>query len=97
MANFLKQHIWPALALGPGMRKSIHTKRQEKLRAVLKAARKSAGLTQDQLTARLGAYNTFVSKYERGERQLDVVEFIAVAEALGIDAASTIQRVAADR
>lgn len=78
------------------MRKSIHTKRQERLRAVLKDARKSAGLTQDQLTARLGAYNTFVSKYERGERQLDVVEFIAVAEALGVDPRRLLETVAAD-
>ena len=78
------------------MRKSIHTKRQERLRAVLKAARKSAGLTQDQLTARLGAYNTFVSKYERGERQLDVVEFIAVAEALGVEPRELFDRVATD-
>ncbi|MGO4705517.1 helix-turn-helix domain-containing protein [Microvirga sp. 2MCAF38] len=78
------------------MRKSIHTKRQERLRAVLKAERKKAGLTQDQLTQRLGAYNTFVSKYERGERQIDVVEFIAVAEALGIEPAQLFKSVLAD-
>lgn len=63
---------------------------------MLKAARKNAGLTQDQLTARLGAYNTFVSKYERGERQLDVVEFIAVAEALGVEPAVLFKAVVND-
>ncbi|WP_262029428.1 helix-turn-helix domain-containing protein [Microvirga sp. Mcv34] len=67
------------------MQKSIHTERQERLRALLKAARKKAGLTQDELTERMGAYKTFVSKYERGERQLDVIEFIALAEALELD------------
>ncbi|WP_201838913.1 helix-turn-helix domain-containing protein [Microvirga zambiensis] len=67
------------------MQKSIHTKRQARLRALLKAARKNAGLTQDGLAERMGAYKTFVSKYERGERQLDVIEFIAVAGALELD------------
>ncbi|MBO1903654.1 helix-turn-helix transcriptional regulator [Microvirga sp. 3-52] len=75
------------------MQKSIHTKRQERLRALLKAARKKAGLTQDELAERMGAYKTFVSKYERGERQLDVVEFIAVAEALKLDPRALIDQV----
>jgi len=75
------------------MQKSIHTKRQERLRALLKAARKKAGLTQDELTARMGAYKTFVSKYERGERQLDVIEFLAVAEALKLDPKALIDQV----
>ena len=75
------------------MKKSIHTKRQERLRALLKAARKEAGLTQDQLAERMGAYKTFVSKYERGERQLDVIEFLEVAEALQVDPNSLIEAV----
>ncbi|MEE1609704.1 helix-turn-helix domain-containing protein [Microvirga sp. CF3016] len=75
------------------MQKSIHTKRQERIRALLKAARKKAGLTQDELAERIGAYKTFVSKYERGERQVDVVEFIALAEALGLDPKALIDQV----
>jgi transcriptional regulator with XRE-family HTH domain len=78
------------------MQKSIHTKRQERLRALLKAARKKAGLTQDELAQRMGAYKTFVSKYERGERQLDVIEFIAVAEALKLDPRALIDQVMRD-
>jgi transcriptional regulator with XRE-family HTH domain len=78
------------------MQKSIHTKRQERLRALLKAARKKAGLTQDELAERMGAYKTFVSKYERGERQLDVIEFIAVAEALKLDPKTLIDQVMRD-
>jgi transcriptional regulator with XRE-family HTH domain len=78
------------------MQKSIHTKRQERLRALLKAARKKAGLTQDELAERMGAYKTFVSKYERGERQLDVIEFIAVAEALALDPKALIDQVMRD-
>jgi transcriptional regulator with XRE-family HTH domain len=78
------------------MQKSIHTNRQERLRALLKVARKMAGLTQDELAERMGAYKTFVSKYERGERQLDVIEFIAVAEALKLDPRALIDQVMRD-
>ncbi|MCB8821550.1 helix-turn-helix domain-containing protein [Microvirga rosea] len=78
------------------MNKSIHTKRQERLRAMLKAARKEAGLTQDELAERMGAYKTFVSKYERGERQLDVIEFLEVSEALKLDTASFLSRLKND-
>jgi transcriptional regulator with XRE-family HTH domain len=42
-------------------------------------------MTQAALAARLNRPQSFVSKYERGERRLDVVEFGEVARALGID------------
>lgn len=74
------------------MQKSIHGKRQERLRVLLKAARKKAGLTQDELAERMGAYKTFVSKYERGERQLDLIEFLAVAEALRLEPKTLIDQ-----
>jgi transcriptional regulator with XRE-family HTH domain len=77
------------------MNKSIYTKRQKRLRALLREARKKAGMTQDQLDQRLGAYKTFVSKYEKGDRRLDVVEFIAVAELLGVEPEEVIAAVRA--
>jgi transcriptional regulator with XRE-family HTH domain len=70
--------------------KSIQTTRQEKLCMLLRHARKKANLTQAQLEKRLGAYTGYVSKYESGERRLDVVEFMIVAEALELDPASII-------
>jgi transcriptional regulator with XRE-family HTH domain len=54
-------------------------------RRLLIEARKSAALTQAELSSRLKRPQSFVSKYERGERRLDVVEFGEVATALGID------------
>ncbi len=48
-------------------------------------ARKAAGLTQHALALRLKKPQSFVAKYEGGERRLDVVEFVAVARALGAD------------
>ncbi|MGO8671667.1 MAG: helix-turn-helix domain-containing protein [Capsulimonadaceae bacterium] len=48
-------------------------------------ARKQAGLTQAELADRLSRPQSYVSKYERGERRLDVIEFFDVASAIGID------------
>lgn len=56
-----------------------------KLRNLLAQERKAAGLTQAELAARLERPQSFVSKYERGERRLDVIEFGEVARAIGLD------------
>ncbi|WP_311990042.1 helix-turn-helix domain-containing protein [Bradyrhizobium elkanii] len=49
------------------------------------AARKAAGLTQHALARRLKKPQSFVAKYEGGERRLDVIEFVAVVRAIGDD------------
>jgi transcriptional regulator with XRE-family HTH domain len=48
-------------------------------------ARKAAGLTQQALAKRLKRHQSFVAKYETGERRLDVIEFLIIARALGAD------------
>jgi len=67
------------------MDKSIHSSQQAQLRRLLKEARKAARLSQIELAQRLHAYKSYVSKYENGERRLDVIEFMAVSKAIGID------------
>lgn len=52
---------------------------------LLIAARKDAGITQAELGKRIKQRQTFVSKFETGERRLDVAEFVAVCEAIGSD------------
>ena len=69
------------------MGKSIHSPQHQKLRELLIAARKKAGLTQAEVAERLGRPQSFVAKYEGGERRLDVIEFILVARVLGADPA----------
>ena len=54
--------------------------------------RLAAKLTQEHLAARLDRPQSFVAKYEGGERRLDVVEFMEVAEAIGFDPAEFIRR-----
>ena len=51
----------------------------------LVAARKDAGITQAKLATKLKKPQSFVSKYETGERNLDFVEVIEVLEGLGVD------------
>lgn len=67
------------------MTKSVFTKMHDLLRQMLVQARSETGLTQVQLAERLSRPQSFVSKVERGERRLDVVEFFEVAQALDID------------
>jgi transcriptional regulator with XRE-family HTH domain len=45
-------------------------------------ARERAGLTQQQLARLLRKPQSFVSNYERGQRRIDVLELIRIADAL---------------
>lgn len=56
-------------------------------------ARKAAGLTQSELADIIRKRQTFVSKYERGERRLDVLELIQIARCLGIDPHAIIDQI----
>jgi transcriptional regulator with XRE-family HTH domain len=65
--------------------KSLWSKEHRALCALLIETREKAGLYQAEVAKRLGKPQSFVSKYESGERRLDVIEFIAVVAALGAD------------
>jgi transcriptional regulator with XRE-family HTH domain len=71
---------------------SVHTERYQLFREILVDARTKQGLSQAALADKLGRLQTFVSKYERGERRLDVVEFLDVAAALGLDPQEVLRR-----
>jgi transcriptional regulator with XRE-family HTH domain len=77
--------------MAPRMSKSIHSPQHVKLRELLVAARKKAGLTQQDVADRLGRPQSFVAKYEGGERRLDVIEFLQVAAVLGADPARLVR------
>lgn len=68
-----------------GIVKSVHSTDQAAFCALMVKTRKVAGLTQQTLALRLKRPQSFVAKYEGGERRLDVVEFIAIARALDAD------------
>lgn len=75
--------------------KSLRSPAHVRLLELLLAAREKAGLTQQQLADRLGKPQSFISKYEGGERRIDVIEFIAIADALEMDASRAIREVRA--
>lgn len=76
------------------MLKSLRSPEHVRLIELLVAAREKAGLTQQQLADRLGRPQSFVAKYEGGERRIDVVEFIAIARALNMDPARAVREIA---
>lgn len=70
--------------LNVGVAKSIYSAEQVKLQSLLRQVRAEAKLTQVGLAERLGKPQSFVSKYESGERRLDLVELRSVCRCLGI-------------
>ena len=66
------------------MEKSIYTGAYSVFLTCLGSAREKAGLTQSQLAERLGESQSLISKCERGERRLDIVELSMFRDALGI-------------
>lgn len=55
-------------------------------------ARQETGLTQQEVAFRLERPQSFVSKYESGERRLDVIEFLEVCQALNIKPQSILKK-----
>ena len=67
------------------MQKSLKSPEYERLIALLVAVRKKAEIRQQALAKKLGRPQSFVAKYEGGERRIDVVEFISIVRAVGGD------------
>lgn len=67
------------------MTSSIYTPKYKKFRQLLINARKEAGYTQQSLALKISKPQSYVSKYENGERRIDFIEFLIIAEALCID------------
>jgi transcriptional regulator with XRE-family HTH domain len=72
---------------------SVFTAQYARFCELLTAHRRRSGLTQTELAGKLGKPQSFVSKYERGERRLDLVEFLQIAHALGADPCAIIRQI----
>lgn len=68
--------------------------RQERavLQRLLRDIRREAGINQEDLARRLGATQSFVSKYESGERRLDLLELRHICTAIGVPLTDVLQR-----
>lgn len=77
------------------MQRTIHSSEQKQLRRLLRQIRLAAGLRQADLANRLEKPQSFVSKYESGERRLDVLELRQVCKVLGVPLSEFIVRLEA--
>ncbi|MEX2308174.1 MAG: helix-turn-helix transcriptional regulator [Pirellulales bacterium] len=77
------------------MQRTIHSNEQKQLRKLLRQLRLGAGLRQADLADLLGKPQSFVSKYESGERRLDLLELRQVCKALGIPLSEFVVRLEA--
>ena len=74
------------------MPKKTSQKERETLLALLKQIRSEAGLRQIDLAKKLGQPQPFVSRYESGERRLEILEFRRVCRILAITPAEFFER-----
>jgi transcriptional regulator with XRE-family HTH domain len=70
-------------------------KRQQALLSLLRQVREEAGMTQVDVAKALGVPQSFVSKYELGERRLDLLELSDVCSAIGVPLVDFVKRFAA--
>ena len=66
------------------MPKSAHSRDYRLFRLHLRSIREKAGLTQKDIAKALGVHQSYVSKYETGERRLDVIELRHICRVLRI-------------
>jgi transcriptional regulator with XRE-family HTH domain len=70
--------------------KTLGSKRHRALIELIIRRREAIGMTQTEFARRLGEYQSFVGRLESGQRRVDIVEFVAIAEVLGFDPAKAI-------
>jgi transcriptional regulator with XRE-family HTH domain len=73
------------------MEKSLFTREYKTLCRLLKAAREEADVSQVELAKRLRETQSEVSKFERGERRLDLIQLRRWCSALGIGLADFVR------
>ena len=73
--------------------KSIFSPEYDAFRQCMIAARKNANLTQATLAKAIKKPQSFVAKYENGERRLDVIEFLLVSRVIGVDPCEILRQV----
>jgi transcriptional regulator with XRE-family HTH domain len=71
----------------------LRSKRHKALVAAIVEARNATGDSQREFAKRIGRTNNFVWRIEAGERKVDVLEFIEIAKAAGIEPDELMRRV----
>jgi transcriptional regulator with XRE-family HTH domain len=74
------------------VKKKAYIEQRNRLIALLREMRVEAGLTQTDLATRIDKDQTFVSKYESGERRLVVLELREICQAVGVSLEKFVKR-----
>jgi len=74
------------------MPRTIFSKGHQCLQQLLRSVRHEAGLSQIELARKLRYPQSFVSKYENGERRLDLIELRQLCQAMGIPLQELVKR-----
>lgn len=74
------------------MKKKVYAAQRDLMTALLREVRVKAGLTQVELAARIGKEQAYVSRYESGQRRLDVMEVREICQAAGITLEGFVRR-----
>ncbi len=74
------------------MEKTIYTRDYAIMLRLLKEARQQAGITQVEFARRLKQSQSFVSKIERGDRRIDVVQLRTICQIYGSTLSEFVQR-----
>jgi transcriptional regulator with XRE-family HTH domain len=73
--------------------KDLDTPQHEALRRLLKLERQRLELTQEEVAARIGRRQSFISAVESGQHRVSVVEFLSFAAALEFDPCKGLKEV----
>jgi transcriptional regulator with XRE-family HTH domain len=65
-------------------KKKIYAAQRDRLITLLREARIEASLTQTEIASRIGKDQAYVSRYESGQRRLDILEVRETCQAVGI-------------
>jgi transcriptional regulator with XRE-family HTH domain len=74
------------------VRKGTYHLHQQILLAELRRIRVDAGLRQADLAKRLGIRQSVISKYESGERRLDLLELREICQVAGVSLSEFVRR-----
>lgn len=74
------------------MSRTMGASRQKRLADMIVERRKAAGLTQVDVAKRLKRYQSFVATLESGQRRIDVIELIELADIIGFDPVDIIKQ-----
>ena len=74
------------------MKKKVYIAQRSRLVGLLREIRIEAGLTQTELAVQIERDQTFVSKYESGQRRLDVLELREICQSIGLTLEEFVRR-----